>query len=133
MIRMTQTGWEKLTEFLAEKILVMADGDTVILSAGNRFVQMQQTKNALLVETASNRWLPNEDQLTIDQQRQLLEAGWAEPTRESAHNYRRILDFPPTIDQVRNTATVMVATLRDVLRVASPHDIERKSFNSLAS
>ncbi|OJF14974.1 TY-Chap domain-containing protein [Couchioplanes caeruleus] len=122
--------WEQLAEELATEMLFMANGDTVILSDGDRFVQFKQGSDRLDAEAVSNRWLPSDQRLSADDEERLEALGWRHPEPSlGLDNWRHSEEWPLRTAAARSLAQRLVSTLRDVMKVDDPRVLEARRFN----
>jgi hypothetical protein len=129
---MTVSSWEELSGQLADRLPVLEVDDVVILAApGNRYTELVQLEGRIALDAVSNTFLPPDDQLTADQERQLQEKGWQPPERPFRPLWWHEVDeWPLRSGEVSAVVELMVSTMRDVYRVADPADIEVRSFRS---
>jgi hypothetical protein len=129
---MTMSSWEELTEQLAARLPRLEIDDVIILiqEAGNRYTQLIQLKNGLALEAVANVALPQDGQLTVEQERELQRKGWQPPERPRHNWWHEVNKWPLHSRDAASIAELMVSTLRDVYRVASPSDIEVRSFRA---
>jgi hypothetical protein len=129
---MTVSSWDKMTEQLADRLPWLELDDVIILGApGNRYTQIVQLEDKVAVSAVSNAFLPPDGQLTAEQEQQLQALGWQPPnTPFRQHWWHEVEQAPLYSEEAARIAELMVSTLRDVYRVASPADIELDSFNA---
>ncbi|GAA3258745.1 hypothetical protein ACFO1B_52895 [Dactylosporangium siamense] len=127
---MTEDLWATFTDELAELLPQLDVRDTVILISEPLYVQFQQLPTVLTVEAASNYALPPEHQLTADAERHLAALGWNPPDPPSYYNWRCEFRWPMPGQEAVALAGMLTETLRTVMRIASPHDLERQRFTA---
>lgn len=121
--------WEHLAEKLTLEMLRMADGDTVILSSGDRFVQFQQHRDHLNIEAVSNEFLPPDHQLSSTDEQLLQTLGWQPPEPSLGFvNWRHSEEWPLRTATAQTLAQRLISTLRDVLKVDNPHALQARRF-----
>ena len=128
----TDFGWR-----LMQVLGALEEDEYLIISlkGSNRFVQFAgQGAHGMRVETVSNFYLPEAQQLGEAQHDAMLKLGWNAPCNlpdEFGHepvgspNY--FLDLPQPVD-VRQVAALAVSTLLGPLDADHPLDLEYRSF-----
>lgn len=129
---MTGSSWEELTEQVAGRLPRLAINEVVILEAsGNRYTEAVQRQHGIALDAVSNTFLPPEGQLGPERERELERKGWQPPSRPLRDFWWLEVDkWPLHSRDAAWIAELMVSTLRDVYRVASPSDIVLRSFQS---
>ena len=127
---MSTPSWDALASVLAKLLPVLLDCDTVILSYGHRYVQVQQTPVTLHAEAVADDGLPTDERLTADQQRRLVELGWAPPSPPAFYNWWRQLSWPPDAAGSAAFARLLAATLAEIYSVPDVNALASVAFNS---
>ncbi len=129
---MNQKSWEELQQELAARLLRLTDGDTVILSSGGRYTQLQQGPNWIRLEAASNHSLSPAEQLSAEQQERLLGMGWQPPAPPLDDNWWVQQEWPLSGRTATRLADMIVVTLRNVYGTDEVSQVEEKTFNAFA-
>jgi hypothetical protein len=122
--------WESMTQELAVRLTRLADHDTVILSAGGYYVQVQQLPEHLVVEAASSHYLEPDEALTPEQEFRLRTIGWFVPDAWHSSNFWIRGYWPLAGREALRIAGMMTTSLRDVYGAGSPAEVDDKSFNA---
>ncbi len=128
---MTETSWQDYMQELAARLLRLDDGDTIILRHGKYYSQCQMAEDWLHVDAVSNHHLPQDQQLSAEQEEQLLAMGWLPPDPPNYFNWYVEPEAPLSAQDGARLAEMMVRALRDVYGIDRVDLLEKKEFNAL--
>ena len=137
--RAPPTGWEAFEKALASTLSVLKD-EFLILSTrpGNRYVQFHASlEDGVFAECVSDAYLDETGKLDAGQLATLLSLGWSPPTHapdgtrpdgldRGSPNHFHHLPPPCSFPEI---ARLVVRTLTEVLRIASPAELSYKAFD----
>jgi hypothetical protein len=126
---MTADPWEELAAELAALFPPLRNGDTLILSGEERYVQLRQMPSLLRAEAVANTFLSTERQLSPEAERRLAQLGWRPPDPPWVKNWSRDIAWPLRTRDADDLARLLVGTLRDVFEVPHPTQLEETAFN----
>jgi len=138
--------WTAFAENLAQVLAGLQEDQYLIISAkqSNRYIQFAgQGMHGLRMETTSNHYLENSEQLGEHQIAMLVDNGWNKPTRppetlpkdnpEGSPNF--FIDYPLPV-AYKSVVDLVIKTFDAILRVTHPAWLEYDAFdadrNSLA-
>ena len=132
-------GWESFEQALASALSVLKDEFLIVSTrAGNRFVQFHARPDArVFAETVCNAYLGPSEKLDAGQMADLLSMGWVAPTHapgslspvlppKGSPNHFREFPHPCSCAEIARFA---VRTLAEVLRIASPAELQYRAFD----
>jgi len=132
-------GWESFEQALASALSVLKDEFLIVSTrAGNRFVQFHARPDArVFAETVCNAYLGPSEKLDAGQMADLLSMGWMAPTHapgslspvsppKGSPNHFREFPHPCSCAEIARFA---VRTLAEVLRIASPAELQYRAFD----
>jgi len=139
--RRRSVDWPVFQSKLAQTLGYLTEDEFLILSRkhSSRFVQFSaQGSFGTRIETTSNAYLGEEEQIGSEAHRVLLSMGWKAPTGNPAEstpgddpdgspNY--FVDFPQGTS-CENIAMLAIRTLADIFGVSHPGQLEYESFDS---
>jgi hypothetical protein len=123
---MSSGTWGQFVDSLAAHLQLLIPGDKLILSRGRQYVQLARGADDLHAEAVSNAGLPPDHQLTPAQERALRELGWRPPHPDTFFNYWHDARADKDLRQV---ASLLARTLRDVYRIESPEALQREAWS----
>jgi hypothetical protein len=111
--------WDLFAAALAEDVPGLAEGDTVIISYGDEFVQFSQAPAVLYADTSG-----------ADQDR-LGALGWRAPDPSfGAVNWWVEVPWPLRTQDGLRFVELLVRTLHEVYGASGPHALSYQAFNS---
>lgn len=135
----TSVAWSPFEKKLAAVLARLEEDQYLVMSVKgtNRFVQFAaQGSFGMRVETTSNSYLPNSDQLEGEQIAALLEVGWTDPTGtpnkstpendpDGSPNF--FVEFAVPVP-LKSVAKLTIQTFAVILRVPHPASLEYEAF-----
>jgi hypothetical protein len=131
---MAAAMWSELTGSLAQALRTLTHRQSISLSSGDsHWVQFSALEDGMRAGTVSDGYLPDEGQLTPDQDAALRELGWLPPIDGDnvyrAQNYYR--DYPTPVS-FAEVATLGVRTLVEVHGITYPQELHYQAHDSVA-
>ena len=129
---MSEQSWEQFTESLAARLPRLRDGDTIILSSGPFYAQLQQGPDWIQVEASSNESLPPDHRLSGEQEQRLREQGFQDPSPPLESNFHIQQGWPLSGHAATQLSAMIVTALRDVYGIEDAGHVQEKAFNAFS-
>lgn len=127
------TGWDGLSDGLAEQLASLAAGSVLIISESaqtGRYAQFLQSEDTLAAELVGDHHLDPALRAGEAGGRLIVEAGWRPPEDTVyGHNWQAELPWPSPSDAYRTLAGMTVTGLRDGLRITGPQALVYEAWD----